>query len=213
MAEPKQKSRGATEKRLRLIEEWRRADPEFERRLHALVQRSKEEKQRAVESLLKDDAWGNKSNSEIGRQCGVSKGLVGDVREKLTGTRAPKEVVARRGKSEYTFKTAANALRARPAAQPKGPVGRPPKEEENKEFLAAASEAVRKIYKPGVSIVPPVSAEIVAWLASERGIHTHADSFRKKVSRLSKKPFEEWLAGEIASATGGKVKPSRGGTN
>jgi hypothetical protein len=70
------------------------------------LRRTDADKRRAVETLLRDEVWSKWSNREIARQCGVSKGFVGDVREELTGARAPEEVTARRGGSEYTVSTA-----------------------------------------------------------------------------------------------------------
>lgn len=63
------------------------------------------DKRRAVETLLRDEEWSKWSNREVARQCGVSKGFVGDVREELTGERAPEEVKAVRGGREYTVNT------------------------------------------------------------------------------------------------------------
>jgi hypothetical protein len=70
------------------------------------LRRTDADKRRAVETLLRDDVWSKWSNREVARQCGVSKGFVGDVRAELTGARAPEEVTARRGGTEYTVSTA-----------------------------------------------------------------------------------------------------------
>lgn len=70
------------------------------------LRRTDADKRRAVETLLRDEEWSKWSNRAVAEACGVSKGFVGDVREGLFGVRAPEEVKARRGDSEYTVKTA-----------------------------------------------------------------------------------------------------------
>lgn len=86
-------------------------DPDLKREIDRLLNRSDAEKRRAVEALLRDQKWAGRSNREVARQCIVSKSFVGDVREALSGTRAPEKVIARRGGIEYTM---APALKASP---------------------------------------------------------------------------------------------------
>jgi hypothetical protein len=75
------------------------------------LRRTDADKRRAVETLLRDAEWSRWSNREIASAAGVSKGFVGDVREELTGVRAPDEVKASRGGREYTVKTSGNTTR------------------------------------------------------------------------------------------------------
>jgi hypothetical protein len=195
MAKPKQTSSSTTEKRFRLIKEWMRDDPELKRQVRAEVKMTKEEKLEAVKALLNDPSLSQESNTEIARRCDVSKSFVGDVREELTGKRAPEAVKATRGGSKYIFSTSANVARARPMAKAKNPVGRPPKKD-NEQFLDAATAAAKEVYRPGRHMK---SSELVNRLAV-KGVHMTSSGFRKRISRLTKKKYEDWLADAVANA-------------
>lgn len=80
---------------------------------------SNADKRRKVELALADEELSKWSNREIASLCGgFSHSFVGDVREALTGSRTPAEVLARRGDTEYTVSTAGITAGGRRGDQP-----------------------------------------------------------------------------------------------
>lgn len=76
------------------------------RHLHTKEERSKDaDKRRAVEALLADPELSRWSNREVARRCGVTHTFVGACRKRLTGSRAPEAVRAKRGGVEYSVST------------------------------------------------------------------------------------------------------------
>lgn len=64
------------------------------------------DKRNAVELLINNPKWAHMPNREMARTCGVTHTFVGNVRERLTGSRTPPEVTVQRGDSSYTLSTA-----------------------------------------------------------------------------------------------------------
>lgn len=85
---------------------------------HSALPRSAADKRRAVETLLRDEEWGQWNDSEIARRCNVAQSFVHKVRGKLSylGDKiaAPPERKVKRGNTEYTMKTPARKSKAAP---------------------------------------------------------------------------------------------------
>lgn len=92
---------------------------------------TREDKRRAVLTLLEDDEWSQWSDREIARRCGVSPDTVGRLRPR--GSEDAGERKARRGDSEYKIDTGSigkNAASDKPRgdgqARQEGPAENPP---------------------------------------------------------------------------------------
>lgn len=69
------------------------------------LQRTRADKQRAIETLLKDAEWGKWSDREIARQCNVHHETVAGYREGLSGENRQIDRTVRRGGTTYTMDT------------------------------------------------------------------------------------------------------------
>ncbi len=70
-------------------------------RANAGLQRSNNDKRRAVQTLLKDDEWKQWSDREIGKRCRVDHKFVGNVRRALTGDIPSEEKTLRTYLTKY----------------------------------------------------------------------------------------------------------------
>ncbi len=70
------------------------------------LRRTNADKRRAVETLLNDEEWGNWSDREVARRCGVSHPFVINIRKNLSGNRYQIERLTSRNGTTYTQNTA-----------------------------------------------------------------------------------------------------------
>lgn len=102
------------------------------------LRRTKADKRRAVETLLRDKEWGKWSDREIGRQCDVDHKTVGVIRQQLSGEipQIEPERTVQRGGQVYTQNTT-NIGANRPPARKTQPAI----EEHNAGTIALSSPA------------------------------------------------------------------------
>lgn len=84
------------------------------------LRRTNADKQRAVETLLRDDEWAQWSDAEIARRCAVDPKTVGNLRRKLAATMEIPKSDARKGADGRTINTAGigSKPKARPSVSP-----------------------------------------------------------------------------------------------
>jgi phage N-6-adenine-methyltransferase len=70
------------------------------------LRRTNADKRRAVETLLNDEEWGNWSDREVARRCGVSNRFVTNLRNELSVNRSQIERTVTRNGTTYTQNTA-----------------------------------------------------------------------------------------------------------
>lgn len=90
--------------------------------------RSREDKRRAIMTLLQDSEWGKWSDREIARQCKVSDKTVGSLRKSICGNSADTQLnierKVQRGSKIYTVNTANIGKATRPQGKPPAPSSR-----------------------------------------------------------------------------------------
>ncbi len=85
------------------------------------LRRSNADKRRAVETLLRDEEWGQWSNMEIARRCQVSESNVRSVRELLERTSQIAKSITRKAADGRTMDVGAIGSRSSFVAPPAGP--------------------------------------------------------------------------------------------
>src|SRR5262249_9474907 len=80
------------------------------------LRRTNADKRRAVCLLLRDSEWGQWSDGEIARRCGVSDKFVGKVRHELSPNGSEMRKATRNGRT-YDIDTAATGERAEPPGE------------------------------------------------------------------------------------------------
>lgn len=69
------------------------------------LRRANADKRHAVETLLRDTEWGNWSDREISRRCGVSNNMVSEMRKAICHPMTDKKRTTRRAGTVYMMKT------------------------------------------------------------------------------------------------------------
>jgi ParB-like chromosome segregation protein Spo0J len=107
---------------------------------HHGLQRTSEDKRRAVLTLLKDDEWSKWSDREIARQCSVGRDLVGDVRRQIETVRAS---LSAPDSDKRTFTTKHGTV----STMDTGKIGKskPPTTEEQAEFERQRQEVAARL--------------------------------------------------------------------
>jgi hypothetical protein len=82
------------------------------------VRRTQADKERAVDTLLRDNEWTQWSDTEIARRCAVDAKTVGNHRRKLAATMEIPESTMRKGADGRTTNTANNGRKPAPAPSP-----------------------------------------------------------------------------------------------
>lgn len=120
------------------------------------LRRTNADKQRAVETLLRDNEWSQWSNAEIARRCAVDEKTVRNMRSKLEATSELPKSDVRKGADGRTINTASIG-KAKPAS---APAPRPVSPEQRQYDMAAVSVTVPQPLAPKAA--PAAVFEMVA---------------------------------------------------
>lgn len=123
------------------------------------LRRTNADKQRAVETLLRDNEWSQWSNAEIARRCAVDEKTVRNMRSKLEATSELPKSDVRKGADGRTINTASIG-KAKPAS---APAPRPVSPEQRQYDMAAVSISVPQppVVKPvGLDALPVVDSDM-----------------------------------------------------